>query len=224
MIQFNLLPDIKIEYLRARRQKHLVLLSSISATIVCLVVLSILLSIVFVLQRKNIADLSKDIDDTSSQLRGTADLDKMLSVQNQVKALTTLHDAKPVVSRQFSFISQATPTGANISRLRTDYATKSMTISGSADSLVTVNVFADALKFATYHTAKQTDVEKKAFPSVVLTSFGRDNKGASYTITLSFDMTIFSELDEVTLTIPKKITTRSQTEQPSALFQKAETE
>lgn len=223
MIQFNLLPDIKIQYLRARRQKHLVVLSSTITIIASVAVMVALISIVFVVQKKSISDLSKDITVASKELQDTKDLTKMLTVQNQLKALPSLHEAKPVASRIFSYLNQSTPTSASISRLQVDYALQTVTISGSAATLVDVNTYADTLKFTTYHTESAPKEEKPAFSSVVLSSFGRDTKGATYTITFTFDPLIFSQTEEVELTVPKKITTRSQTEQPSALFQQSGT-
>jgi len=222
MIQFNLLPDIKIEYLKARRQKHLVMLSSIVAIVASLAILAVLMSIVFGLQKKNISDLNSDIAQASSELQNTEDLTKILTVQNQLLSITPLHDQKAVATRLFGYISQVTPASASISRLNVDFVKNILSISGSADSLNTVNTFTDTLKFATYHTAKDTKEEKPAFSDVVLSNFGRDSKAATYTITAQFDPVIFSELEDVTLTVPKKITTRSEVQQPAALFQKAE--
>ena len=224
MVQFNLLPDIKIQYLHARRQKQLVVLTSVITTVVCVAVLAILVSVVFVLQRKNLSDLGKDITVASQELQNTPDLTKMLTVQNQLKALPALHEDKSAASRVFAYLAQSTPSAASISRFNVDFEALTMTISGSANGLVTVNTFADTLKFATFHTKNAATEEKKAFSSVVLSSFGRDNKGASYTINFAFDPIIFSETEEVTLTVPNKITTRSQTEQPAALFQEPEGE
>lgn len=224
IVQFNLLPDIKIQYLQARRQKHLVLLVSFIAISASLLAMAILISIVFVVQKKSISDLSRDISAAANELQSTPDLTKMLTVQNQLRALPALHDEKPVVSRLFDYIAQSTPTDASISRLNIDYESGLLTISGSANNLVTVNTFADTLKFATYRTESAPEEDKRAFSSVVLSSFGRDSQGASYTINLNFDPVIFSESEVVTLTVPKKITTRSQTEQPAALFKDAEGE
>lgn len=223
MIQFNLLPDIKIQYLRARRQKHLVLLSSIVVIIVSIAFIVLLISIVFVLQKKNLSDLNGDIKSASAELESTPDLNKMLTVQNQLRSLENLHNSKPVATRLFGYVNQATPAAASISRLIIDYEKLTLSMSGSADSLITVNTFVDTLKFTTYHTATNDEDEKDAFNAVVLSSFGRDSRGATYTITLNFDTTIFSEREDITLTVPKKITTRSEVEQPSALFQKLET-
>ena len=221
MIQFNLLPEIKIQYIHARRQKHLVLLVSGLTIAASLVAIVTLVSIVFVIQKKSVADLNRDITAASKELKDTPNLTKMLTVQNQLGVLPQLHDQKAVASRLFGYITQSTPVEASISRLNVDFVTQSMTMSGSANTLETVNRFTDTLKFTTYHTEGEPKTEQPAFSNVVLTSFGRDSKGASYTITFSFDPIIFSEAEEVTLTVPNKITTRSQTEQPSALFQQS---
>ncbi len=221
MIQFNLLPDIKIQYLKANRQKHTVLLFSVIAIIASVSVMVVLGVIVFGLQKKNIADLSSDIKTASSELQSTPDLTKILTVQNQLTSITKLHDDKPVASRLFGYISQSTPSSASISHINVDFAKHTLAITGSADSLNTVNRFTDTLKFTTYHTAKVKD-EVPAFSDVVLANFGRDSKNATYNITLTFDPLIFSELEDITLTVPNIITTRSQVEQPQALFKKAE--
>ncbi len=221
MIQFNLLPDIKIQYIKARRQKYLVLLGSTITIIASVVLIAGLVSTVFVIQRKSLRDVSRDISSASSQLKGTPNLTKMLTVQNQLKALPGLHATKPIASRIFGYITQSTPSAASISRLNVDFGLQTMAISGSANTLETVNTFADTLKFTTYHTGSAPKDEIQAFSNVVLSSFGRDSKGATYTITFAFDPIIFSDAEEVTLTVPNKITTRSQTEQPAALFQQS---
>jgi Tfp pilus assembly protein PilN len=208
MIQFNLLPDIKIQYLKARRQKHLVMLGSTVVVIFSVAVLAILITVVFGLQKKNISDLSRDINSKSSQLQGTQNLSRMLTVQNQLTSLTALHDNKPVVTRLYSFITQVTPASASISRLDIDFQKNTISMTGAADSLSTINSFTDALKFATYHTVVNSKVEKPSFSAVVLSTFSRSDKGASYTITLSFDPALFSEQSDVVLTVPN-VTTRS---------------
>ena len=202
MIQFNLLPDIKIQYLRANRQKHLVVLVSFIVIIASLVALGILLSVVYGLQKKNISDLSSDIEKASTELKNTPNLTKILTVQNQLKALPALHDAKPVVTRLFSYLATSTPKTATNSRILTDFVQNTLSLSGTADSLGTVNTYIDALKGTTFRTTEDASVvDKPAFSNVVLSSFGRDSKTASYTITLSFDPLVFSEASDVVFSI-----------------------
>lgn len=222
MVQFNLLPDIKIQYLKARRQKRVFMLGSTITIVASVSLLVVLSTFVFGVQRKSISDLNKDIDTQSAALRATPELDKILTVQNQLKALPDLHDNKAVANRLFGYVSQVTPADASIARINIDFVENTLILTGSAASLEAVNVFTDTLKFTNYTTADSNE-EKPAFSEVVLTNFGRDNKAATYTITTKFDPTIFSELEEVTLTVPNIVTTRSEVAQPSALFQENET-
>lgn len=221
MIQFNLLPDIKIQYLRSRRQKHLVLLGSMVTVAVSIVIMIVLISLVFVVQKKSVSDLNKDIASTSKELRNTPNLTKIQTVQNQLRSLPALHDAKPVASRIFGFITQSTPAAVSIARLNADFDLQTVTVSGLTDTLKTVNTFADTLKFTTYHTAKKPKDEIKAFSEVVLSTQARDTSGAAYTITFKFDPLIFSELEDITLVVPQTITTRSS-DKTSPLFQDTE--
>ena len=201
MIQFNLLPDIKIEYLKANRQKHFVVLGAISVSIVAVTLLAILLGYVYVVQKKSIKDLSSDIKVASNELQSTPDLTKILTVQNQIKALPPLHDAKPVVSRLFSYLQQSTPVKAVNSRILSDFAQNTLLLSGSADSLATVNTYIDSLKGTTYHTRDNDKNETSAFSEVVLASFGRDSSSATYTITLKFDPAIFNQNNDVVFSL-----------------------
>lgn len=212
MIQFNLLPDIKIQYLKAKRQKHLVMLTSSLVIVVSVTAMALLLSIVFGLQKKNLADLSRDITAKSAELKSTKNLNRMLTVQNQLTSLPALHDGKPVASRLYGYVAQLTPTDASISRLEVDFQKNTLSVTGAANSLGTVNAFADALKYATYATEAAPKDKKKAFSNVVLSTFGRDNTGATYTIDSEFDPALFSGKSSVSLTVPD-ITSRT-----SALF------
>lgn len=217
-IQFNLLPDIKIDYLKARRQKHLVVLGSVVASMVGIAVFVLLVSVVYGLQKKNLSDLDADIKSASSELQGTKDLTKILTVQNQLKVLPGLHDKKVVSSRLYDYLSQVTPTGATIAKLNIDYTLSTMTIAGSATDLATVNKYVDTIKFTKF-TTKAQSTDKSAFTDVVLDSFAVDSKGTTYSVGLHFDPIIFDDTQTVTLTVPQIISTRSEVDKPTALFQ-----
>ena len=109
-----------------------------------------------------------------------------------------------------------------IASVEVDFTAKTMKIQGSSDSISNVNTYVDTLKFTDF-TAKQdtqTLDPKKAFPSVVLSNFGKDDKGASYELNITYDPLIFDGTYNVDLKVPAgKITTRSETEKPEPLFQ-----
>jgi Tfp pilus assembly protein PilN len=214
MIQFNLLPDVKQEYVNARRTKQLVVLVSFVVSAASIGIMLLLLLTVDVVQKKSLNDANTDIKRYSAQLKAVPDLDKILTVQNQLNTLTGLHDQKPVVSRTFGYLSQLTPGNVSISSYNADYAANTITISGDAPSLDEVNVYVDTLKATKYRT-DDSDATKKAFSSVVLSTFGRDTKGASFTLSIGFDAAIFSSTSNVTLIVPNIVTSPQQ-----QLFQK----
>lgn len=223
MIQLNLLPDVKLEYLRTTRNKRLVIGISLVVIAVSVAVLLLLGSIVYGFQKKNLSDLNQDIATYNDQLKKMPDLDKVLTVQNQLTSLTALHEDKAVASRLTGYLTQLTPTAASITQLDVDFAANTMTITGSAQQLDVVNTYIDTLKFTTYQTLSADSAPEgealRAFNSVVLSQFSRNDSGAKYTITLGYDPAIFDVANNVKLTVPKIVSTRSLTEQPTDLFQ-----
>lgn len=217
MIQLNLLPDVKLEYLKARRTQRLVVTVSTVLIAASLVVFVLLIGTVDILQKKNLNDLNNDISKYTSQLQNTPNLSKILTVQNQLQVLTSLHDQKPAASRLFGYLKQLTPSTASISQLNVDYVQHTLAVTGNASSLDDVNAFADTLKFTNYKLSDGTSAN--AFSDVVLSQFSRSNSGATYTITATFDPAIFDSKSNVTLTVPNIISTRSIVEQPTDLFQ-----
>ncbi|HET7320728.1 MAG TPA: PilN domain-containing protein [Candidatus Saccharimonadales bacterium] len=216
MIQFNLLPDVKLQYLKAERLRRVVISLSVLVTVASLALLLLLLSITG-LQKKHLADLTSDIKKDSSTLEKQPDLNKILTVQNQLSSLTGLHNSKPAVSRLFGYLSQVVPTQVNANNLTIDFAQHTLTITGTTDSLSSVNKFVDTLKFTTY-SVKGVDGSKPAFSNVVLTSFGTTKTQATYTVTLGYDQAIFDITQDVSLSVPNIVTTRSELDKPNDLF------
>lgn len=228
MIQFNLLPDVKLEYLRAQRQRRLVSLIAGIVTLVSLLLLGSLLATGFV-QKKHLSDLSDTVTSESKKLQNKPQLNRILTVQNQLLSLTGLHSAKPATDRLFTYLTEVTPNTVDISNMNIDFTKNTVAITGDADSLSTVNQYIDTLKFTTYVIG--TNAPKPAFSNVVLSAFtlttpapGSNAKGTTYTLTFSYDIPIFDITQQIgptanaTLTVPKKITTRSEVEKPNDLF------
>lgn len=219
MIQFNLLPDIKLEYIKTRRVKRVVMTSASLVTGGSLLVLFLLFAAVNGIQKRHMDALTRDIAKGSQTLRDIPDLNKVLTIQSQLGSLPGLHDAKPVATRLFGYIAQTTPSNLKMNSLDLDFTALTMKVTGEADTLNTVNQFVDTLKFTTYKTEAEGSEAVPAFSAVVLSSFGRGEKNATYEVTFNFDPIIFNNDNAVALTVPKIITTRSQTEKPGDLFQ-----
>jgi len=204
MVQFNLLPNVKLEYVKTQSTKRILTLTSVVVSIVGVVLLVLSFTTVDVVQKKSLHDLNNDITKYSAQLKSVKDLDKILTVQNQLSTLTNLHEQKPVTSRLFGYISQLTPAQANLSQLSIDFSANTLTIGGGAPTLDVVSTYTDTLKATTYkNSAAATTTVTHAFTHVVLSSFGRTDSGATFTITASFDPAIFKTNNTITLSVPQ---------------------
>lgn len=223
-VQFNLLPDVKLDYIRSQNTKRLVYLFAflVSGVAVGLVVLMFLS--VGVVQKKQLRDADKDIKKFSDQLKAVDDLDKILTVQSQLNALPGLHDKKHVTSRLFDYLPKMTPPKLNVGKLTLDTEAKTLVMTGTADNLQTVNTFVDTLKFTSYEVigevsgGGQGQNLKKAFTSVVLDKFGRDERETSYSVVVSFEPDLFDVTKRVNLIVPSQYTTRSVTEGPGSVI------
>jgi hypothetical protein len=217
-----------MEYIKAQRARRLVLSVSILVTIGAVVLLLLLLS-VSGLQKKHLSDLNKDIASESEELKNKPQIDKMLTVQNQLGALTQLHAEEPAASRIFTYLNQVTPSNVSITDFTIDFTKQTATITGTSANLANVNQYVDTLKHATF-TTKDDNTPQPAFSDIVLSSFSLDTdstqsgQAANYTITLSYDKTIFDNTQNVTLSVPKVTTTRLTADQgqpTTDLFQAA---
>ncbi len=200
MVQFNLLPDIKMQFIKTQRTKHVVTFVATVAGLAAVGLLVFSMLFVYVFQVQLIKSYSNSIKESSKQLKETKDITKMLTVQNQLNVLPTLHDGKPVSSRAFSFIQETTPSDVNLNKMTLDYITNTITLGGTAPSLDSVKVYANALKTAEFSVGDSTD-GSHAFSKVVLASFSRDTKGANFTITAKFDTKLFDVANDVQLSV-----------------------
>lgn len=222
MIQLNLLPDVKLQYIKAQRSRRLVLTTAVLASVAAVALLVLLLGIDG-LQKKHLSDLKRDITNETGQLQNKPNIDQTLTVQNQLESLTSLHAGKPAAPRLFSYLNEVTPAVVSINTFSIDFTQQTINISGAADALSSINQYVDTLKYTTY-TTSSNKTAAPAFSNVVLSSFGVNSspqdksQAANYSVTLSYDKNIFDITQNVTLTVPSLVTTRINLQQPSDLF------
>lgn len=232
MIQINLLPDVKLDFVKARRMKRTVITVCVLVSALSLTVFTLFFISVSVVQKQHLNNLDEDITEQTKELEAIPDIAKILTVQNQLNSLPALHKEKPVASRIFTYIQQLAPQEASISSLTVDFDQQTMTISGNAVNLASVNKFVDTLKFTSYayETGETAPAKTAAFSEVTLSQFGVSNTGASskkaasYTITFKYAPEIFSSENKTKLVIPNQVTTRSATEKPQGVFEATTTE
>lgn len=217
-IQLNLLPDVKAQYIKSERTRRTAIVISLIVIVASFGLVALMASVVYGAQKIALASSNKKIDQLSKELKSTKDIEKMLTVQSQLGSLDSLHNGKTVNSRLFTYLTQIVPSKVQVSDVTIDQEAGTAIITGSADSLESNNVFVDTLKYTKFKTTG-SDEQKQAFPEVVLTTFARDDKGASFTIGIKFDPELFTtSSDNVELVLKQGVTTR--TTQPNILFNK----
>jgi len=138
---------------------------------ICLIIAVLLFLAVDVAQKKHMTDLNKDITATAQKVQNTPDINKIITVQNQLTSLPALHDAKPAATRLFGYLAQVTPTNVTFSNVAVDFVGDTITISGATKDLLGVNTFVDTLKFTKYTDKTNSTQPANAFSKVLLTSF-----------------------------------------------------
>lgn len=192
-VQFNLLPDSKLEFNRTQSTKRMVFVIAILASAISLCIMLVMLGFVDVVQKKLMDDAQKRVDNSNQQLK-QLDIDKIITVQNQLKTLPGLHDKKHVMSRVFTYLPSITPPNVNISELDIDLSQNTLKLSGTAPSQKDVNTFVDTLKYATFKVGSSSPAP--AFQGVVESGFGITTSGVGYSIDMTFDSQLFQNIKD----------------------------
>jgi hypothetical protein len=229
MIQLNLLPDLKKEFINAQKAKGAVISMSILVTLGALGLSALLFVYVTFVQQLQINLASENIKRELQELKNVQDVDKYLTIQNQLKSLPDLHSTKGINSRLFSFLgvlNPSAPNNVNLSSLQMVNPDKSIIFTGTTANFETLNVFVDTLKNAqvTYKVGGQGDpVSEKIFNLVLIQNSGLAKVGAqssvSFTVKGIFRESVFSASNtDVVASVPNITTTPSVTQSPKPVF------
>ncbi|MFO0970947.1 MAG: hypothetical protein U0520_01200 [Candidatus Saccharimonadales bacterium] len=199
MIQINLLPDVKQEYLRAQQTKHLVVVASVLLSLISVVVLAILFLYVQVVQPRHRANLQRDIDSGLNELKGKQDAVKIVTVQGVLEQIPALQDKKLLTSRLFTYLTSVTPQSVNYGEVRLDLTANTVSLTGQANTFEQTSELTNNLKSAMF-TYKQGDNESKVqpFSRIVFTSLGKSDqtdttRSVAFQLTFSVDPALFNE-------------------------------
>lgn len=222
-LQLNLLPDIKLQANQQQRTRNLIISIAIIVTGICVAILLLLAVTVYGIQKKQLNDSNKKVQQASDQLKAIPNLDKVLTVQKQLSSLTNLHQSKHISSRLFDYLTKVIPSKVSISQISVDFATNTIKLSGTTNSQYTVNVLVDTLKHTQFKMGQNAS-ELNAFTLVTEDSFGFTQDGTAFSISLKFDPLLFANnktdkdgrVITPILVIPNKTTTRSSLDDPGA--------
>jgi hypothetical protein len=184
MIEINLVPDVKMELLRAERMRTTVI--SICTIVAigsgALVVLMGMYVMGAQAVLKNEAD--KTITREFNNLKSKSDLDKVLTIQNQLAKISQVHVASPVNSRVFDVVSmlvQSSGHGVNISKVRIDNKAKTITLEGqSPEGYLALEAFKKTILKTKFEYSKDKKTETEPLTTQVNDgerSYGQDTSG-----------------------------------------------
>ena len=183
MIEINLLPNVKRELLKTRAMRNRVISISFlvgGVSIATVVVLALILGSQFAAE----AVQNRVIKDRNDKLMAVEDLNKVVTIQNQLTKINEQHSRKKINSRIFDVVTAVNPVAPNnvsFSDIKVNPESKTITLEGSA-----VNGYSalETLKKTILNTKVQTtDGDKSSEVSLTKeikdgdTSFGENSEG-----------------------------------------------
>ena len=201
MIEINLLPNVKRELLKTRVMRNRVISISFlvgGASIAAVVVLALILGSQIAAE----AVQNGVIKDRNDKLMAVEDLNKVVTIQNQLTKINEQHSGKKLNSRIFDVVTAVNPVAPNnvsFSDIKVNPESKTITLEGSA-----VNGYSalETLKKTILNTKVQTtDGDKSSEVSLTKeikdgdTSFGENSEGKKV-LQFSFSFEYAEELLE----------------------------
>jgi Tfp pilus assembly protein PilN len=229
MIQLNLLPDLKKEFIKAQKAKAMVITIAIFVTLGAFAVSALLFVYVTFVQQFQVNLASDDIARKMKELKEIPDVDKYLTVQNQLASLPDLHNNKGQYSRLFDFLAVLNPSAPNnvtLTELRLGTDDKSILFTGTTASFQTLNTFVDTLKNgeASFKQGGQGDpITEKIFEQVLVQTADivRNNNTTvvGFSVKTIYKESVFDVKNtDLTAKVPSITTTPSVTQSPNPLF------
>ncbi|HVI69445.1 MAG TPA: hypothetical protein VM581_03215 [Magnetospirillaceae bacterium] len=227
MIQLNLLPDLKKEFIQSQKTKGLVISGSVFVTIGAVGVSALLFVYVTFIQQLQINLATDSIKQKQSQLTAIADVSKYLTIQAQLATLPELHNTKGAYSRLFDYlgvINPSAPSNINLSNLQLDVSSRTLILTGTTGTFETLNVFIDTLKNAqiSYKVNGQGEaVKENMFAQVLIQNSGLSHAGSknlvSFVVKVVYNPSIFDTKNtDIAASVPNITTTQSVTQSPQA--------
>ncbi|HCR56010.1 TPA: hypothetical protein DIV49_03480 [Candidatus Saccharibacteria bacterium] len=163
MIEVNLIPDVKLELLKARKVRTNVISLSILITIVTAGAVALLAFYVFVVQTVAGALADTAIKNESAKLKSVDDLAQTLTIQNQMDNITQMHDKKNLTSRIFDILKTIVPEGKNtvaISSVKLDTEEGTITLEAEASNgYEALEVFKKTIAETTFSYSEGGDIQ-----------------------------------------------------------------
>jgi len=171
--EINLVPEVKIQMIKAQKLRNLVLFICIVVAVASVSVVAVLFSI------KSGQDIAmhnqdKKLETLSEKLNDYGELGDLTAIQSQLKLLSDIANNKAVLSRAFAALKAMLPTTdlVQVSELRADLSRDILTMNAQADARVeplidyrVLESFKKGVGLTKYDYGRYVDVEGNEIPS-----------------------------------------------------------
>lgn len=229
MIQLNLLPDVKKEYLRAQSFRAKMISFSILATVAAVGAMVVLAGYVYGFQRGLSSLQQGDIKSKAAELKKKPDIDKYLTIQNQLATIDGLHDSKTMSSRLLDVLPRLNPAAPNsvkFANVKLSVVDSTIVFQGGTKDFSALTTFRDTLANAKMSFSQNdSNQTEPLFKTVSITQSGYSKGDAAdtavgFTITTEYNPNLFSStVKNFSVNVPNIETTQSVVASPG-LFEK----
>lgn len=199
MIEINLLPGVKKEFLKAQQMKHAVVVGSILISVLAVTVLVLLFAYVQIVQPQHQKNIQTDIDSGIKDLKAKDNAVKIVTVQGALEQIPGLQDKKMITSNIFADITAFTPKSVSYSNIKLDVTAGTLVLQGTASNFEQANVLANNLKSAKFeYTQDDSKQTKTPFSNVIFDGLSQsqqtqDGKSVSFQLTFTVDPILFDQ-------------------------------
>jgi len=221
MIQINLLPDVKLKFIKTKRTERIVVFVCAIISAISIVSIIVLYLSVDVFQKNHLNSVANQITSESTTIKNDADVNKIITIQQQLKSLPALYANRNNPYEIFNILQQSTSKGITISTFNINYQTGALTFGGTTDNLLDGNVFYNQLLYATYSLDK--GAQQPLYGGVTISglsgltsSSATNNAPINYSVKATVPVALFKNGASVVISVPNKDVTQSTLNQPSA--------
>lgn len=229
MIELNLLPDVKKEFIKAQRTRNTVITSAVLITFVAAGIVVLLALTVYAGQAVYIATKTSDIKKAQATLSSVPEIDKYLTVQNQLSNIDSIHSGKYIYSRVFGYLQQLNPSKPNnvaLSSVKVQKEENLLLLTGTARNFEAVGVFQETLKRAEFSYKENGQGEVQTVPlfsSVTLLSTNISNTEDTPLSNFEFslvlpEVSLLPTTTDIKITVPVLTTSDADQNAPKAIF------
>ena len=199
MIEVNLLPTVKKDYLKAQQMKHTVIIAAVLVSIVAVVSLVLVFMYVQIVQPQHQKNVQEDIDSGVKALQDKQDAVKIVTVQGALEQLPLLQDKKKISSSIFAYLTEFTPKGVTYGNIKLNLTDGTLGLQGSATSLEQANILANNLKSAKFtYTKDDSSQTLTPFSEVIFEGLSKSEqvdaaKSVSFQINFKVDPLLFDQ-------------------------------